>query len=386
MVYEIKFTEDLLLLTDSIENQSYEYPVVWLRDNCLCTDCFHQQTHVRILDVDNFDYNVKINSARFENEILEVKWSLDDHVSSYPLKWLLERNFSEKNIENYINDFYQPKKLPWGKISYPDILQCFEYQSILDDDAKCLEWLEALAKYGVAILKNTPSNENEVYNVANRVAFIRKTHFGDHFVVKAKEDTSTFAYTSATLQLHTDIPFYHHMPSINLLHYLVQSKSKGGVNLIVDAFYVAERIRREFPDYFDTLTRVLVNWTDVGNDGGSPYHYVLRAPVICLDGDGNVQRINRSVTQRDSFFSQSIKNVQRWYKAIKKFDELLKEEAVEFKLVESDFLTFDNTRLVHGRTGYTDTTNNSRTLIGAYLDWDHVYSKIRVLKQKADKK
>lgn len=32
------------------------------------------------------------------------------------------------------------------------------------------------------------------------------------------------------------------------------------------------------------------------------------------------------------------------------------------------------------RTVYTDGANNARTLIGAYLDWDHIYSKIRVLK------
>lgn len=32
-----------------------------------------------------------------------------------------------------------------------------------------------------------------------------------------------------------------------------------------------------------------------------------------------------------------------------KFVELLKFEAVEFKMEEADFLTFDNTRLVHGR-------------------------------------
>lgn len=70
------------------------------------------------------------------------------------------------------------------------------------------------------------------------------------------------------------------MPSINLLHCLVQSKSTGGQNLITDGFFAAEKMRREFPDYFHTLTTIVINWCDIGNDGGKPYHYLLRAPVI----------------------------------------------------------------------------------------------------------
>lgn len=51
-----------------------------------------------------------------------------------------------------------------------------------------------------------------------------------------------------------------------------------------------------------------------------------------------------------------------------------------------DILTFDNTRCLHGRTGYTDQENNTRHLIGAYVDWDEIYSRLRVLtlaKQKS---
>lgn len=60
-------------------------------------------------------------------------------------------------------------------------------------------------------------------------------------------------------------------------------------------------------------------------------------------------RINRSITQRDSFFSETVGDVQKWYKAMEKFVACLRSEAVEFKMTESDMLTFDNTRLVHGR-------------------------------------
>lgn len=68
-----------------------------------------------------------------------------------------------------------------------------------------------------------------------------------------------------------------------------------------------------------------------------------------MDEEGKVVRINRSITQRDSFFSETVDDVQKWYKAMEKFVASLRSEAVEFKMTESDMLTFDNTRLVHGR-------------------------------------
>lgn len=71
-----------------------------------------------------------------------------------------------------------------------------------------------------------------------------------------------------------------HMPSVNLLHCLVQSKSLGGQNLVTDGFYVAEMMRRNYPAYFKTLSTVNVNWCDIGKEAGSSYHYLLRAPVI----------------------------------------------------------------------------------------------------------
>lgn len=63
-----------------------------------------------------------------------------------------------------------------------------------------------------------------------------------------------------------------------------------------------------------------------------------------------------------------------------RFVKLIHQEAVEFKTAPGDILTFSNVRMVHGRTGYTDTDVNMRHIVGAYLDWDEIYSKLRVLK------
>lgn len=45
-------------------------------------------------------------------------------------------------------------------------------------------------------------------------------------------------------------------------------------------------------------------------------------------------------------------------------------------------VTFDNLRILHGRTGFGDTVKGERHVQGAYLDWDEARSRIRVLKAK----
>lgn len=36
------------------------YPTVWLRDNCTCSECFHEQSMSRTIDWEVFDVNIQI--------------------------------------------------------------------------------------------------------------------------------------------------------------------------------------------------------------------------------------------------------------------------------------------------------------------------------------
>lgn len=65
-----------------------------------------------------------------------------------------------------------------------------------------------------------------------------------------------------------------------MLHCIVQTKTKGGENLLTDGFYVAEKLRAENKEVFDILSQTEVNWFDIGIEGGFKFHKILRAPVI----------------------------------------------------------------------------------------------------------
>jgi gamma-butyrobetaine dioxygenase len=168
----------------------------------------------------------------------------------------------------------------WGKKDFPKVLKNFDFHKILETDRELRDWLETLAIYGIAMIKNTPLTIDETRKIADRVGFIRKTHYGEEFVVQNKEGTSNVAYLSQNLQMHTDLPYYEYKPGTNLLHCLVQCKSNGGDNTISDGFFVAKLMQENFPDYYRVLTETLVNWFDVGQESGNEFHSIYRAPVI----------------------------------------------------------------------------------------------------------
>ncbi|EDW86495.1 uncharacterized protein Dwil_GK14708 [Drosophila willistoni] len=359
------------------------FPGVWLRDNCRCSTCFHDSSQSRRLDWDKFDTNIQALALHTDEskQQLQITWS-DKHKSNYDLKWLKQRSFNASNRRSYLDDFYRPRTRHWAGEEFQQIAAKYNYEQVMQEDAVLQQWLQSLAVYGVALLRGAPLDEGVVRRLAERVGFIRRTTYGEEFIVQAKPGAQNFAYLSEPLPLHTDLPYYEYKPSVNILHCVVQTESKGGSNLLVDAFHIADRLRSEYPEDFERLQRIQVDWNDIGSEDGREFHNIWRAPVICVDAEGQYTRINHSVPQRDSHFTVPIEQVQPWYESYARFVRLARSDAHAFKTQPGDVLTFNNIRLLHGRTGYDDTEQNSRYIVGAYLDWDIIYSRLRVLKKK----
>lgn len=285
---------------DATQGNQLRFPLVWLRDNCQCGECFHAFSMSRTIDWTTFDFTkaqpkkVSVSNSCFYFDILhfifivcsfhaqiedglKITWG-DSHESVFRLDWLNERNFSTEKRNNYLQNVYKPQPLLWSKDNLP--LEQFHYGDIMDSNGSLAAWLKSLAINGVTLIKNAPLDENVCRNLAERVGFIRKTHYGEEFIVKAKENTSNVAYLSSPLQMHTDLPYYDYKPGVNLLHCIVQSTSPGAFNLLTDGFYVAERMRSECPQSYETLTQTLVNWSDYGEEDGNRFQKINRSPVI----------------------------------------------------------------------------------------------------------
>ncbi|XP_025417802.1 gamma-butyrobetaine dioxygenase-like [Sipha flava] len=353
------------------------YPYAWLRNNCRCSSCASGETGFRKQVIRDFQFRPVPD--RFEiisDDVLYVKWD-DSHVSTYDLQWLLERNFNEGQERR------EYQQIKWTAESFSTMLRSFKYENVIKSDEVLLQWLETLAIYGISIIKSCGLEHDRIKELAARVAFLKRTHYGKTFRVEAKDDATNLAYRSTYLQLHTDLPYYEYTPGVILLHCIIQPESSGGENEVTDGLFVCERLKEINPNRYKALSTIPVRWIDHGHDNGYNFHNIHHAPVICEDGHGRVKRINFSEPHRDSTFPVSIDDVRIWYDAIEQFVKIAYDENIisTFKMKPGDILTFDNHRVLHGRKGY----QGSRLLIGGYLDWDLIKSRTRVLKSQLSK-
>lgn len=272
------------------------------------------------------------------------------------------------------------QKVPWSKNNPDFSVARYNLEEILynPDGKEAKRWLTGMCVDGMGILENPKrGNRPDLMNefIKAQFGFCKETHYGREFLIQNRiTDITNIAYLNGNLQLHTDLPYYEYKPGVTVLHYLKQS-TVGGLSTLVDGFQIAERMRKEEPVAFEILSTVPVNFVDKGVENGLKFHKVYITPVIGLK-NGQLDRISFSVPQRDSLFSVGDpKLVQKWYEAMQVFRRFSLEEVLQFKMVEDDFLTFDNTRLLHGRTSYE--ANEQRTIVGCYVDWDEIYSKYR---------
>ena len=125
-------------VADSIDLKcEMKFPTVWLRDNCQCSECFHDTTKSRKINWERCNNEtsiraVQVTVAENENAII-VDWQ-DAHKSKYDLKWLKQRDFSPQQRKKYIDEVYKPKEIMWSKQDYKDALKIYDFQKIIAND------------------------------------------------------------------------------------------------------------------------------------------------------------------------------------------------------------------------------------------------------------
>ena len=60
-----------------------------------------------------------------------------------------------------------------------------------------------------------PREPQRLMTLFKRIGFSKFTHYGRDFEVKAKADPNNVAYTTSTLGLHLDLPFYLYNPGVS---------------------------------------------------------------------------------------------------------------------------------------------------------------------------
>ena len=355
------------------DGQKSKFNYLWLRDNC--PSAHDKDTRHRMFNILKIstDINAKKYNINKEGK-LEIEWSEGEHISYYDLKWLRENCYTIKNKKRYSS----PYKL-WDSSlqNNLDLIQ-IDHDEILDSENGLIKWLELLHHQGIAIVKNAPSANKSALPLLNRISHTRETFFKTPFEVINVPKPNNSAYTAHALRNHMDLPWFENPPGYQFLHCLI-NEAEGGNSSAVDAFAVADYLRNNEKEIFEILVNTPLRFRD--KDYTQVAHRSFYAPAITLTKDGDYNDIRFSVATMDALDCHP-DIMEKVYKAHHRFGNLLHDDKfqIKFKLERGDIFSFNNRRLLHGRTAYNPNSGH-RHLQGYYMDRDEIIGRLSFLKK-----
>jgi len=355
------------------DGEKSNFNFMWLRDNCPTSrdkDSRHRMFNLLEVSTNISPKQFKINAE----DKLEIEWSEGNHTSYYDQKWLRENCYTINNKKKYISPYVLWDNSLNSKLSTVQI----EHDEIMDSDKGLIKWLELLHYYGIAIVKKAPIEKKSALPVLNRIGCIRETFFKTPFEVINIPKPNNSAYTAHALRNHMDLPWFENPPGYQFLHCLI-NKAEGGNSSAVDAFAVADYLRKNEKGIFESLVSVPLKFKD--NDYTQESIRIFHAPAITLTKDDDYNDIRFSVATMDTLDCHP-DIMDKVYKAHHRLGNLLHDDKfqIKFRLNPGDIFSFNNRRVLHGRTAY-DPDSGHRHLQGYYIDRDEIIGRLNFLKK-----
>ena len=344
---------------------------VWLRDNCPCADCVYSVTREQLFEIVDAAPDLAPNAAYIDTDgCLRIDWQ-DSHLSHFDAGWLRAHAYDNESRGERLAA--KPRAHLW----HSDLqIPAFDYAALMHDDRALLHWLLAVRDTGLSQVRGVPTEPGSLKLIAQRISFIRESNFGVLFNVQSKADADSNAYTAFNLPLHTDLPTRELQPGLQFLHCLVND-AEGGESIFVDGFAIAEALREEDPEAFQSLCEIAVEFRN--KDRHSDYRCL--APIIALDALGRVTEIRMANFLRGAF-DTSVDNMPKLYRAYRRFIGMTREP--RFRLIQrlnpGELWCFDNRRTLHARNAF-DPATGARHFQGCYVDRDELLSRILVLQR-----
>ena len=355
------------------DGEKSNFNFMWLRDNC--PTAHDKDSRHRMFNILNVSKN--LNPKKYSinsNGKLEIEWSEGNHTSYYDPKWLRENCYTLKNKQKYVSPYHL-----WNSSFQKDLGSInIEHNEIISSEKGLIKWLELLHQKGIAIVKNAPTEKKSAFPVLNRISHTRETFFKTPFEVINIPKPNNSAYTAHGLRNHMDLPWFENPPGYQFLHCLIND-AKGGDSSAVDAFAVADYLKKNEKKIFETLISIPFKFKD--NDYTQKTIRTFHAPAITLTKDDDFNDIRFSVATMDTLDCHP-DIMEKVYKAHHKFGNLLHDNkfVVKFRLEAGDIFCFNNRRILHGRTEF-DPNSGHRHLQGYYMDRDEIIGRLNFLKK-----
>ncbi|KAJ7374421.1 Gamma-butyrobetaine dioxygenase [Desmophyllum pertusum] len=180
------------------------YPFVYLRDNCQCSECFHESSLQRSFDTVGH-LKIDIQPERVDvlqnGEEISVTWP-DKHVSAFNSEWLHSRRLTEEqDISKGTSTLNKEGVIFWNAEQLQGKIPRHDFHEIMEDDFKLYEWLYSLHSVGIALVTDTPLQTGEGYKLCERVGYAKTIHYGHHVDIHGKFDANNLGFTSGVLTI-----------------------------------------------------------------------------------------------------------------------------------------------------------------------------------------
>ncbi|MEM7281603.1 MAG: TauD/TfdA family dioxygenase [Pseudomonadota bacterium] len=333
---------------------------LWLRDNCPCATCRVPGIGEKTFMVSGVPLDIAPLEIQVNGDQLVALWP-DGHRSEYTRHDLKGQDEVVAQITLWAGEFGPPR-------------YCFN--DFLAKDNLAAPAIERFLKFGAIVLTDAPTTPDSVEQLSQRLGPIREVIFDRIHNVVAKAHGYNVAFTNLPLPPHCDLASLTWPPSAQAL-YMLANEAKGGDSILVDGWYVAQRIRETHPEYFDVLCRVSVPFRIF--DGDKETFAV--EPIIRLNTHGDLVQFRYS-NQTMLAIDPSHPLLDEFYCAYHHLTSMIMSESnqARFRLDAGQVLLVAGHRVLHGRDSFQLT--GRRHLQDAYFDHDNIRNHLRVLQRK----
>ncbi len=354
------------------DGKSSRYHAVWLRDHGQDAASRDPGNGQKRLSATDIPAGLCIGGVSLNGSRLEIAFD-DGTLTWLDLDWLRRHDYDRPASETLSPE----DRATWGgDLDANSVIESFP--RVVEDHEVLEKWLQWIETLGFARLRDVPSVTGALLDVIALFGYVRETNYGRLFEVRSEPDPVNMAYTRVGLDPHTDNPYRDPVPTLQFLHCL-ENNAAGGESSVVDGFRVAEILRQESPVHFTLLSRYNVTFRYSGDRRSD---LAAHRPMLEVSQDGQLIQVRINSRSFQSLTSVPFDLVPDFYAAYRHLVEITRrpEVNVNFRLEPGELFVVDNTRVLHGRKGYTET--GLRWLQGAYADLDGLRSTLALLRRR----
>ena len=353
----IELKEDSIIFSIN-NNDVYDLPFLWFRDNCQCDECRITETQEKQFLLNTVPLGIKPVKALETEDSFLITWE-DSHQTIIPFEV----------INNSLQSRY-PKHQSWPKNFIPKKI---DWDSFLNEKDIALDGLKEFVKHGVIILKNAPKEPETLEKLSIRLGPIHETLFERIHNVSVTGHVYNVAHTSKGLPPHNDFASYTSQPSVQALH-MLENECEGGESVIVDGWELVEDFREDHSDYFETLCKFEVPFREFDQENET----YAEAPLIKCSPDGSIESFRFS-NQLMQMISPSKKGIKEFYKAYHELSTRVFDSKYRstFRLHGGEVLIVASLRVLHARESFIP--NGKRHLQDAYFVYDNAANNVVLL-------